>query len=911
MHLRNRFYVMAIVLAVVASMGTSAHSQTARNERREASLPTLHFPAGKNVVELPFEVESGWIVIPVSVNGSRPFRYVFDSGASGTVHHSPAIVDSLNLTIASKMQVRGAGGGAAALEVPVVENVTFNIGGIELSNGNLTIIPSRSGLDGVIGRSIFANLVVEIDWEKQLIRFYEPTKYKYSGSGTVLPLTFDEGGRPYTIGSVAVEGEKTIPVKLVVDTGGSHTLSLDVGTNSEIKIPEGAMKTVLGRGASGEITGYRGRIKAFELGGQTFKDVPTIFPDSSSGTAGINGRQGNIGSGILRRFKVIYDYSRKQMIVEPNKFSHDPFGVVMQSTATSPIPVMPAALQEYVGKYGNKAISVKDGGLYYQRIGGGGAALRATSKDKFALNNDAQISFVRNVNGVVAEMIIEWVERDKEQLKREMPAGAQPDSQPQPDTPGQNAVVDSAIAGELDTYLEQAAATNSFSGAVLLAGKGQTIFSKAYGLANRAANTPNNTNTKFNIGSMNKMFTAVAIAQLAERGKLSFTDTISKVLPDYPNKVVAEKVTVHQLLTHTSGMGNYQNETYMANLNKLKTVADLLPLFANEPLAFEPGTKMTYSNAGFVVLGLIIEKLSGQNYFDYVREHIFKPADMDNTDSYEKGENVPNLAIGYMRMNDKGMPDPSAPLRENTSLLAAKASPAGGGYSTVEDMLKFSLALRDNKLLSQKYKEILTTGKVEVAGADRKYAYGFGDNVIDGKHIVGHNGGGPGIGANFDMFPEIGFTAVILSNFSPPAMTPVVKKLRDLIPTSPTRISGAPQASIAPQQGQSLSQAEQEVRKLEREWLDAYEQHDVAAMDRILADDFKLTQFGGVVQTKADILAALKAPRDAGRPEPSFQQQTCSLALRATRWFSRDFLVNGWNATVRRERWRRGTQTRT
>jgi CubicO group peptidase (beta-lactamase class C family) len=772
------------------------------------------------------------------------------------------------------MQVRGAGDGGAASEVSVAENVSFNIGGIELADGNIAIHPSRSGLDGVIGRPIFANLVVEIDWEKQVIRFYEPAKYKYSGSGTVLPLTFDEGGRPYTIGSVAATGEKTIPVKLVVDTGGNHTLSLEVGSNSEIRLPQGATKTVLGRGGSGEITGYKGRIGILEVGGQIFKDVPTIFPDSSYGTAaGTNGRAGNLGSGILRRFKIIYDYSRKQMIVEPNKFSNDPFGTPMQRIAGSSVPVAPATLQDYVGKYGNKEISVKDGGLYYQRIGGSVAALRATGKDKFALNTDAQITFVRDANGVVTEMIIEWVERDKEQLKREALAGTQPKRQPQSESPNRNATDDSVLAKELNAYLEQAAAADAFSGAVLIAKDAEPVFTKAYGLANRAANTPNNTETKFNLGSMNKMFTAVAIAQLAESGKLSFTDTISKVLPDYPNKAVAEKVTIHQLLTHTSGMANYQNETYMANLNKMKTVADLLPLFANEPLAFEPGTKLVYSNSGFVVLGLIIERVSGQNYFDYVKEHIFKPAGMVNTDSYEKGKDVPNMAVGYMRMNEKGMPDPSLPLRENTSVLAAKGSPAGGGYSTVGDMLRFSLALRGNKLLSQKYTAIVTTGKFEVAGPDRKYAYGFGDNVIDGRHIVGHNGGGPGIGANFDVFPEIGYTAVILTNFSPPAMMPVVKKVRDLIPTNSASSSGAPQASIAPQQGQSLSQSEQEVRKLEREWLDAYEQHDAVAMDRILADDFKLAHANGAVQTKADILAELKAARDSGRPEPKFSTE--------------------------------------
>jgi len=222
-----------------------------------------------------------------------------------------------------------------------------------------------------------------------------------------------------------------------------------------------------------------------------------------------------------------------------------------------------------------------------------------------------------------------------------------------------------------------------------------------------------------------------------------------------------------------------------------------------------------------------------------------------------------------MRMNDRGMPDPSVPLRENTSIRPTKGSPAGGGYSTVEDMLKFSLALYGHKLLTPKFTEIVTTGKVESGAPGRKYGYGFGDSVIDGMHIVGHNGGGPGIGANFDIFPEIGYAAVILSNYSAPTMMPVVKKVRELI----GRSSAATPKASTPQQVQSLTQAEQEVRKLEREWLDAYERKDLEAMDRIVADDFKLTRSNGSVQTKADILTDLKSSQGASGTSAKFSTE--------------------------------------
>ncbi len=430
---------MALVIAFgIGFVPTIVQAQTPQGERRmpDMRLPNVSFPAGKSFIEVPFAVESNLMVIPVSVNGSRPLRYVLDTGAQGTSLNNSEIIDSLNLKITGTMPVRGAGGGGAGSEVSIAENVNFNIGGIELSGGRIAVrrLPKDSpfaGFDGVIGRIVFSTLVVEVDWEKRVVRFYEPAKYKYSGKGTVLPVTFDEGGRPYTTANVRLSDDKSVPVKLVVDTGASHALSLEVGTKPEIKFPEGAAKIVLGRGGSGEITGYAGRVKSFELGGQTFNNMPTSFPDESLGVGGSNGRNGNLGSGLLRRFKVIYDYSRKQMIVEPNKFVGEPFGTAMpNNVAANAAQVSPAALQDYVGKYGNKEISVKDGALYYQRIGGRGAALRATGKDKFALNTDAQITFARDGKGVVSEMLIEWVERDKEQLKRETPTSNQPSNQP-------------------------------------------------------------------------------------------------------------------------------------------------------------------------------------------------------------------------------------------------------------------------------------------------------------------------------------------------------------------------------------------------------------------------------------------------------------------------------------------------
>src|SRR5256885_11306785 len=254
-------------------------------------------------------------------------------------------------------------------------------------------------------------------------------------------------------------------------------------------------------------------------------------------------------------------------------------------------------------------------------------------------------------------------------------------------------------AKDLDGYLNTLVAENKLSGVVLVAKDGVVVASKAAGIANKATNAPIDLNTKFNLGSMNKMFTAVAIAQLAQAGKLSFTDTVGKHLPDYPNKEVANKVTIHHLLTHTSGMGMYWGEKFKEQREKLVTVAAHLPLFASDALAFPPGERFQYSNAGYMLLGAIIEQVSGQDYYSYVQEHIYKPAGMNDTGFYEPGKPMPNLAVGYTRMSLNGQPQTE--IRDNESTREIKGGPAGGGFSTGPDLGGFQQALFASNLPEQ------------------------------------------------------------------------------------------------------------------------------------------------------------------------------------------------------------------
>ena len=327
---------------------------------------------------------------------------------------------------------------------------------------------------------------------------------------------------------------------------------------------------------------------------------------------------------------------------------------------------------------------------------------------------------------------------------------------------------DAEVAAAADAYLHRGGAEDGFSGVVLIAKDGKPFFHKAYGLANRDFDVPNRPDTKFNIGSINKVFTQVAIAQLAAQGKLSLSDTIRKHLPDYPSPA-ADKITVQQLVTMTSGLGDFFGERYDATpKTKLRTLSDFLALFVNEPLLFEPGTSRRYSNAGYIVLGLIIEKASGQAYHDYVRKHVFLPAGMKDTDAYPQDSVVSNRAMGYTREGANG-PQPG-PKHNNIYALPARSSSAGGGYSTAPDLLAFDAAMRADKILSPAWTDWYFSDKEKapVAGAPARKHSGAG----------GFAGGTAGVNAVIETDLDTGYSIVVLSNDDPPSAEAVAKKIR-------------------------------------------------------------------------------------------------------------------------------------
>ncbi len=310
---------------------------------------------------------------------------------------------------------------------------------------------------------------------------------------------------------------------------------------------------------------------------------------------------------------------------------------------------------------------------------------------------------------------------------------------------------------DLDRFVSKLVDLDLFSGAILIAYRGRPFYRKAFGMANRDFAVPNNIETKFNLGSMNKMFTAVAIAQLVQNGELSFDDPLSKFFPQLPNPEDAKEIKIKHLLSHTSGLGSYWNKKFLdSSRTRFRTIEDMMTLIDDSRVAFRPGSNWKYSNTGYLVLGSILEKVTGQSYFDYIRENIYRPAGMVNSDCYELDFVNHNLAVGYYK--DFSIDPPR--LKNNIFEHVLRGGSAGGGYSTVDDLLSFDRALRFNTLINSQITKLVLSGKPKLQSPD----YGFGFQIQSDPHIVGHGGGFPGISSNLDMFLDAGYTAIVMGN---------------------------------------------------------------------------------------------------------------------------------------------------
>ena len=320
-------------------------------------------------------------------------------------------------------------------------------------------------------------------------------------------------------------------------------------------------------------------------------------------------------------------------------------------------------------------------------------------------------------------------------------------------------MTDAEIGVAFDDHVQRLTGSDSFSGAVLLAKGDKPFLRKAYGLASRRFDVPNRVDTRFNLGSINKIFTAVAIGQLASQGKLSYDDPISRHLPDYP-KPAGDRITIRQLVSHRSGLGDiFTDEFDRSSKTLFQRPRDFFTLFMNEPLLFDPGSSRRYSNAGYMVLGAIVEAASGMSYFDYVRKNLYAPAGMTDTDAYEADLPVPNLAEGYTR-EPRG-PGGQPTVRSNEFEKLFKGSPAGGGYSTLDDLLKFAGALRRHTLLDPRMTALV------LAEGEQPPAGGMDGGANAGLPAVGWAGGAPGTNASLEIAGDS--TVIVLANCDPPA----------------------------------------------------------------------------------------------------------------------------------------------
>jgi CubicO group peptidase (beta-lactamase class C family) len=227
-------------------------------------------------------------------------------------------------------------------------------------------------------------------------------------------------------------------------------------------------------------------------------------------------------------------------------------------------------------------------------------------------------------------------------------------------------------------------------------------------------------------------------------------------------------------LTHTGGTGDIFGPEFDAHRQELRTLQDYVKLYGNRGLGFAPSSgRWEYSNYGFILLGVVIEKVSGESYYDYVREHIYEPAGMTSTGSEPENQPVTDRSVGYTAMG-------GGSVHPNTDTLPWRGTSAGGGYTTVGDLLRFANALQQNKLLDAHYTELLTAGKVP--GPTGSYAYGFEDRTINGTRCFGHGGGAPGMNGDLKICPGPGYVVAVLSNMDPPAATRISDFITDRLP---------------------------------------------------------------------------------------------------------------------------------
>jgi CubicO group peptidase (beta-lactamase class C family) len=300
-----------------------------------------------------------------------------------------------------------------------------------------------------------------------------------------------------------------------------------------------------------------------------------------------------------------------------------------------------------------------------------------------------------------------------------------------------------------DKFVQYYVNTHNFMGAVTVVRDNQTLFNKGFGSANLEWDIPNTPITKYRIGSVTKQFTAASILLLEERGKLKIDDPVKKYLPDAPD--AWDKITIFNLLTHTSGIPDftnfpeYQKEQFIA-----RTPKQIVDIFRDRPLDFTPGENMSYSNSGYILLGYLLEKVSGETYQDFLQKNIFDPLGMKDSGYDSNSAIIPRRASGYSTrpggLVNAGYEDMSNPFS------------AGALYSTTEDLLRWEQGLFGGKLLSKESLSKMTTPNKNT------FALGVRTGKVNGHTVIQHGGGIPGFATQLAYYPDAKLTVAVLSN---------------------------------------------------------------------------------------------------------------------------------------------------
>lgn len=331
----------------------------------------------------------------------------------------------------------------------------------------------------------------------------------------------------------------------------------------------------------------------------------------------------------------------------------------------------------------------------------------------------------------------------------------------------QATTTESNLPKPLLQYLEQ---LPDFNGTLLIAKNDQILYQLARGVAQLEYDIPITTTTTFNLASITKLFTAVAILQLYERGLVQLDVPVGKYLPNYPDRIVRDSVTIYQLLTHTAGLPPFYLPALETNPLQLTQLSDFLPFLTQQPLHHLPGTEYHYSGGNFLLLGLIIESVAGQTYDAYLQSQVFAPAGMRQSRSYAVDALVPNRASGY-RIDSTGA------FRRNDYLLTIGTS-AAGYYATADDVLRFSQALQNGTLLRDTTFELMIRPKVK--GYTTYLGFGIDVDQRYGQPIIGHSGGWYGVRTELMIFRSTDHTVIVLSNQNDDGASGASKIITDL-----------------------------------------------------------------------------------------------------------------------------------